>query len=102
MLHVNYTSIQKKKRKESGERELERKKGKEMGRRKEKKEKETKNILGEKIRSAIRLTLEWVGMSKLTTTSTWGMSKPRLATSVARRMERAFALNLLRDPRRLL
>jgi len=101
MLHVNYTSIQKK-RKERGKTELERRKGKETGRRKEKKEKEKKNILGEKVRSATRLTLEWVGMSKLTTTSTWGMSKPRLATSVARRMERAFALNLLRDPRRLL
>ena len=41
MLHVNYTSIQKK-RKERGKTELERRKGKETGRRKEKKEKERK------------------------------------------------------------
>ena len=88
----------KKKKRRGGERirEEERKgEGKE-------KEKEKKDILGKKVRSATILTLECVGMSKLTTTSTWGMSKPRLATSVARRMERAFALNLLRDPRRLL
>ena len=37
-------------------------------------------------------------MSKLTTTSTCGMSKPRLATSVATRSERDLLRNLLRAP----
>jgi hypothetical protein len=39
-------------------------------------------------------------MSKLITTSTCGMSRPRLATSVAIRIDRVFDLNLLREPRR--
>ena len=39
-------------------------------------------------------------MSKLTTMSTWGMSNPRLATSVATRMERDLLLNLFSDPSR--
>lgn len=46
-------------------------------------------------------TLECVGMSKLMTQSTCGMSKPRDATSVASRTERDLDLNLLRAPRRL-
>lgn len=47
------------------------------------------------------LTLEWVGISKFITTSTCGMSRPLLATSVASRIERALALNLFREPNRL-
>lgn len=48
-----------------------------------------------------RLTLECVGISKFITTSTCGMSRPLLATSVASKIERAFALNLFREPKRL-
>jgi hypothetical protein len=39
-------------------------------------------------------------MSKLMTTSTCGMSKPRLATSVAIKIDLAFDLNLFREPKR--
>ena len=39
-------------------------------------------------------------MSKLMTTSTWGMSSPLLATSVAMRIGRDLLLNLLREPSR--
>lgn len=47
------------------------------------------------------VTLECVGMSKLMTQSTCGMSKPREATSVASSTDRDFDLNLFRAPRRL-
>ena len=40
-------------------------------------------------------------MSKLMTTSTWGMSSPLLATSVAMRIGRDLLLNLFREPSRL-
>ena len=43
-------------------------------------------------------TLECVGISKLITTSTCGMSRPLLATSVAIRIERSLDLNLFRAP----
>ena len=46
-------------------------------------------------------TLECVGISKLMTTSTCGISKPRLATSVATKIDRDFDLNLFNVPRRL-
>ena len=39
-------------------------------------------------------------MSKLMTTSTWGMSSPLLATSVAMRIGRDLLLNLLSEPSR--
>lgn len=51
--------------------------------------------------SNVFVTFECVGMSKLMTQSTCGMSKPRDATSVASSTERDFDLNLFREPRRL-
>lgn len=46
------------------------------------------------------MVVPWLGMSKLMTRSTAGMSRPRLATSVAIRIWRAPDLNLLSAPRR--
>lgn len=51
--------------------------------------------------SNVFVTFECVGMSKLMTQSTCGMSKPRDATSVASSTERDFDLNLFKEPRRL-